>query len=272
MHYNARMQQPLRAFSLVELSIVLVILGLLTGGILAGQSLIRAAELRSVSTETSKYRTAINSFRDKYFAIPGDMNNATKFWTSRGGDSFDATCQNLSSAGTQATCNGNGNGQIDNPVVINAERYRAWQHLANAGLIEGSYTGVPDTGGLYHMTPGLNVPPSKVASSAYHILNGGPGRVTAPDASNFGGNWGLGDEVRATLADGTYQPVFVPEEMWNIDTKMDDGRPAYGIVFAYKNAAMPGYTCLLNDGASNTATYNLAERGKQCIMLITFIQ
>ena len=70
------------AFSLVELSIVLVILGLLTGGILSGQSLIRAAELRSVTTEYSRYTAATYSFRDKYFALPGDMSNAESFWGS----------------------------------------------------------------------------------------------------------------------------------------------------------------------------------------------
>ena len=68
------------AFSLVELSIVLVILGLLTGGILTGQNLIRAAELRSVVTEFQTYQTAVMTFRDKYFALPGDMTNATDFW------------------------------------------------------------------------------------------------------------------------------------------------------------------------------------------------
>ena len=66
-----------RGFTLVELSIVLVILGLLVGGVLSGQSLIRAAELRAVSTEHSKFVTAMNSFRDKYFAAPGDMKPPT---------------------------------------------------------------------------------------------------------------------------------------------------------------------------------------------------
>jgi len=74
------------AFSLVELSIVLVILGLLTGGVLTGQNLIRAAELRAVTTEFNAYQTAANTFKDKYFAIPGDMTNATDFWGSAGGD------------------------------------------------------------------------------------------------------------------------------------------------------------------------------------------
>jgi prepilin-type N-terminal cleavage/methylation domain-containing protein len=59
-----------RGFSLVELSIVLVILGLLTGGILTGQNLIRAAELRSAVTELQRHQASTQSFRDKYFAIP----------------------------------------------------------------------------------------------------------------------------------------------------------------------------------------------------------
>ena len=66
-----------QGFTLVELSIVLVILGLLVGGVLTGQSLIRAAELRTVSTQYATFSTAVNTFRDKYFTIPGDMTNAS---------------------------------------------------------------------------------------------------------------------------------------------------------------------------------------------------
>lgn len=62
-----------RAFSLVELSIVLVILGLLTGGILTGQSLIESATMRRQLADIATLQSATLSFRDKYMAIPGDM-------------------------------------------------------------------------------------------------------------------------------------------------------------------------------------------------------
>ena len=131
----------LSAFSLVELSIVLVILGLLVGGILSGQSLIRAAELRSFTTEYSKYVAAVNSFKDKYFQLPGDMPNATSFWGAA--HATPATCLTTVGTGSQ-TCNGDGNGSISNAAAASqyGEEYTFWQHLANAGLIEGSYTGI----------------------------------------------------------------------------------------------------------------------------------
>ena len=96
-------------FTLVELSIVLVILGLLVGGVLAGQSLIHAAELRAISTELTNYKTAIGAFRDKYLAIPGDMNNAVKFWGAQAGstaDGTDATCMALTTAATSSAVPG----------------------------------------------------------------------------------------------------------------------------------------------------------------------
>lgn len=131
-------------FSLVELSIVLVILGLLTGGILGGQSLIRAAELRSVATDVSKYRSASYAFRDKYFGLPGDFTRATSFWGNATTGTSGGECtapESDAGTGTQ-TCNGDGNGLIGNASTVgqrNSESFRFWQHLANAGLIEGQY-------------------------------------------------------------------------------------------------------------------------------------
>ena len=66
-----------RAFTLIELSIVLVVVALIIGGVLVGQDLIRAAGVRSQITQIEKYQTAANTFRGKYGALPGDMNAAT---------------------------------------------------------------------------------------------------------------------------------------------------------------------------------------------------
>lgn len=135
---HAQRLQPLSAFSLVELSIVLVILGLLTGGILAGQSLIRASEIRSVSADLQRLHSAVYSFRDKYMAFPGDMPNATRFWGVRAGTGSDLTCHQTIGS-TTGTCNGDGDGRIEfitGDSAMFGERFLAMQHLARAGLMK----------------------------------------------------------------------------------------------------------------------------------------
>src|SRR5437660_1073388 len=96
-------------FTLLELSIVLVIIGLLIGGIFVGQSLIHNAQLNAVISEFNRYQTAVQSFKQQYNTLPGDMSNATSFWGSAGGTGSDATCAVVVST-TAATCNGNGDG------------------------------------------------------------------------------------------------------------------------------------------------------------------
>ncbi len=64
-------------FTLIELSIVLVIIGLIIGGVLVGQDLIVAGKMRSQITQLSQIDTAANSFNSKYNGIPGDYNNPT---------------------------------------------------------------------------------------------------------------------------------------------------------------------------------------------------
>lgn len=228
----------MRAFSLVELSIVLVILGLLTGGILAGQSLIRASELRSATTEYNQYVSAIQTFRSKYMALPGDMTNAIAFWQAA--HATPADCVTTVGTGTQ-TCNGNGNGLIDNSTGSN-ERFRVWQHLANAGLISGTYPGVAGpAGGLDHN--GSNSPPSRLNrgywGATYVASNeDATSRFVMPSGSfmHLGG-----------INTGNTRPrvsILKPEEAWGIDTKIDDGKPGYGNVISVQistctNAADP---------------------------------
>ncbi|MGB1539945.1 MAG: prepilin-type N-terminal cleavage/methylation domain-containing protein, partial [Rickettsiales bacterium] len=80
-------------FSLVELSIVLAIIGLLAGGILGGRNLIRSAELRSIITERKQYWDAVSIFHDRYMELPGDMSDAEDHWGA-------ATCPGVYADGT----------------------------------------------------------------------------------------------------------------------------------------------------------------------------
>src|SRR4051812_42973611 len=66
-------------FTLIELSIVLVIVGLLVGGVLTGNDLINAAKIRATVSQQEKFDAAVNTFRGKYDCVPGDCKNATKF-------------------------------------------------------------------------------------------------------------------------------------------------------------------------------------------------
>ena len=76
-------------FTLVELSIVIIIIGFLIAGIAAGKSLIRQTKLNSIITESQMYILAINTFKDRYSYYPGDLPNAEAYWpttNSGGGD------------------------------------------------------------------------------------------------------------------------------------------------------------------------------------------
>lgn len=210
----------MRAFSLVELSIVLVILGLLTGGILAGQSLIHAAELRAFSSETSRYSSAIHGFRDKYFGLPGDITNAAAFW---GKDN--TNCSYLTNpVGTPGTCNGNGDGKIVWDYA-NGEDLRAWQQLAMAGLIEGSYAGYGE------VAIGATVPSSKVAGGSGYMLYTSDWMGFATNHAAPGATLRLMyGKPRYIMAGMTFMTnaALKAEDAWNLDTKMDDGLPRTG--------------------------------------------
>lgn len=252
-----------------------MILGLLTGGILSGQSLIRAAELRNITSEYSKYISALNSFRDKYSAIPGDMRNAVKFWGAQIGattDGADATCAALTTASTTtSTCNGNGDGIIDNSGYgTGYEQFRFWQHLANAGLIEGTYSGVLGSAGNFlYAIPGTNVPRGRISGSGWSATNW----TTAGDAywwvltaQRMGNYFVFGGE---TTSSGTYVQthagILLPAEAWNIDLKLDDGKPGTGKTVSQNWSST--CTTAANSSDYTNAEYSVQGSSKGCSLM-----
>jgi len=255
-------------FSLVELSIVLVILGLLTGGILGGQALIRAAELRAVSTEMQRYSSAVYTFRDKYFALPGDMTNATVFWGAQdAGDGIGTDCVNVTST-SALTCNGNGDGWIG--IMSDGSTYyewfRAWQHLANAGLVEGNYSGVGNITSPIHgqHSAGFNSPRPKISNASYSLRH--LGIFTSGSPNFYEGDYG-NSMLFGSNVGNLHGPIIRPEEAWNIDTKMDDGRPALGRVRTYKATSVAGYAPGCTNADTLAADYSLTSADVLCSLI-----
>lgn len=254
---SAKAEICLDGFSLVELSIVLVILGLLVGGILGGQSLIHAAELRSVITDIDKYKVAINAFKIKYNALPGDMPNATDYWGATGG------CPNAAGTGTQ-TCNGDGNNLISNAGAAGTfgECFRLWQHLANANIAELGLNGLIGSVGA---TRGVNVPASKIAGVDIMLANLGN---FSSDGNFFDGSYKNVFIVGSDTAYGwNLGPGLTAEDAYAIDAKLDDGKPGTGNILANKSGS--GYSANCSTTAlSNTANYAVTNSGNLCSLMI----
>lgn len=251
-----------KGFTLIEISIVLTIIGLIVGGIFIGQSLIRNAELQSVISDVKRYENAIQLFKEKYKYLPGDMPNATSFWGA------DSSCPNTAANTTPktATCNGDGNGSIGglncasgSCVSSNAyEIFRAWQQLADAGFIDGSYTGVVGPASTHVAMPGVNVPSSAITGGGYFIslVNDPNGVANYPITFNHVIYLGA-----STASGGSWAPLLTAQEAYGIDLKTDDGLPGTG------NVLGPTQTpnCTTTNVAS-TAAYNTSVGGTTCML------
>jgi prepilin-type N-terminal cleavage/methylation domain-containing protein len=113
-------------FTLIEIAIVLVIIGLLLGGVLKGQELITGARVRNLVSQQDGVKAAYFGFLDRYRALPGDYTQAT------------ANIANVT-GGALAACN-NGNGDGDGQIETAGNEFLlVWEHLARAGFINGNY-------------------------------------------------------------------------------------------------------------------------------------
>ncbi len=232
----------IHAFSLIELSIVLVILGLLTGGILGGKSLIRAAELRSITTDVTKYQTATIAFEGKYFALPGDLPNASSFWST-------------------VTFNGDGDGEIEKVETASTEMetFHYWNHLAHAGMISGEYDGTSNSlnGHGTGATLGVNAPAGSIANTGFQIYTWD--YITLSSTSRFSYYYKNNILFGAPKASNgrLTGAALLPEEAWSIDTKFDDGHPAYGSILGVN---WDDECSTVNSGALNYTNYDARYR------------
>lgn len=212
---------------------MLVIIGLITGGVLVGATMIKDAEMRAVINQINKYRQGVLAFKIKYGGLPGDLNNTKA--VSFGFQSRDPTL------GFR-----NGNRTIDTganwlPSTC-GETNLFWNDLSTSGLIERGYTGVDYSyGGIAcgTSTPGSWMPKLKVGSSSY---------VTAYTDFTEGKNYfiaygnvevigGYGNFLVNATASGWAAALapFTPLQAYSIDAKIDDGTPLGGLVTARYN-------------------------------------
>ena len=174
-------------FTLVEIAVVLVIVGLLLGGILKGRELINSARVRSLADTASSIQAAYFGFIDRFHRVPGDWNAA------------DAT----TAIGVTINSGGNDNGRLDNPAGDYTENNALWEQLSKSGFLQGSYRGGSDA-----PTPDGEVSPL----NAFHHV------IVLGRTSDY-----LGDNpVRLNLVMGRGVPVGIMREL---DIKLDDGAP-----------------------------------------------
>jgi prepilin-type N-terminal cleavage/methylation domain-containing protein len=201
-----------RGFTLVEIAVVLVIIGLLLGGVLKGQELIASARVRSLADQQGAIQAAYFGFQDRYGAIPGDMAQAT---------ADEAIAADI-------TTGGNSNGRLEEPADGNwGELNAVWEHLSKAEFIKGSYQGSTEAPAAGNQ----DVSPNNVYGSptilAFH--DGYADTSGTPAA-------------RLVLHIGGNTPVDISRQL---DVKLDDGQPETG---ALRNASENGSPAVFESG------------------------
>ena len=253
---HSRISQQ-KGFTLVELTVVLVIIGLIVAGVVGGKSLIRAAKVRAVVAEVHNYQTAFNVFVDKYNNLPGDFPRAE----GTPGFPFEG----------QTTGNGNGNGQISwgsntGSTANSNEGIMAWQHLNLEGLIGGPYGSHLSNADA---VAGTSIPVSELGNDVGYAFDYNPN-------SGAENHILLGKENAGTINN---LPAISAPLAARIDEKLDDGMPGSGNVLSLGVIPPGPGTCTDEDNDAATApvtagditddTYQVIDKSAtalECIM------
>lgn len=240
-----------KGFTLVELAIVLMIIGLLIGGILRGQELMNNARVTSTIQQTKAYQGALTTFRDAYTSLPGDMAtpgfrlpNCTTAPCSTGGDGNGIVDQAITLIGF-ATFTGN-----------NSEQRKFWLHMAAAHLITGVDLGTTTMTGMGNW--GIQYPMAKIGGGfhvGYYAVN-----YNDPTFPPFSGHFLTlqGSPGPTVLSNFT----MTPGQAAMFDRKVDDGLPHTGDVLGVPD--FDENSCVLR----STHLYNEKSEIRGCNLLI----
>ena len=194
-------------FTLVEIAIVLVIIGLLLGGILKGQEMITQAKIKNVINDLNGVTAALNSYQDRYRALPGDDKGAALRWPG--------------AAGIVA---GDGDGVISGayvPAAPGNETAQFWLDLRQAGFIAGT---------------GLDNPFNPLSGKMGVQTGNGPAPKAAPTAV-------LGSTSTPAVNGFTgliLCSANLPDKMAiSVDAQVDDGIATTGSVRGVDQAGAP---------------------------------
>ncbi len=202
-------------FTLVELAIVMIIIGLLIGGILKGQELIGNAQVTSTVSQLKSIEAATTTFRDMYDAVPGDITNPAVRLPG---------C-------TAAPCTtaGNGNNRVDHAPGVAAavdEGAVFWVHLNAADLVGG-------TDGTTTAAWGQGYPGAEVGGGFMMGFTLGGAAAALPGATGTnvrGGHYLSLQASPAAAANAAAGAGLTSSQAARIDRKMDDGQPGDGNV------------------------------------------
>lgn len=289
-------------FTLIELSIVLVIIGLLVGSVLVGQELIEAAEFRKIVRDIERYETAVYAFRDKYNCLPGDCPNATTFFgvSSTGCQISSTNSGYVTSAGGTGTCNGAGHNYIGASDFAQGDEEIGWgggravvdpfqkvlffHHLSLAGMVPGQFTGtfststssgtgflagvdVPLTGRGAQIIPNYEMNPKSGAVQWNPCSSSSPADDTLWYQMLVPGGEYFSVGTPAASGGGLC-PFLTPIEAESMDTKYDDGKAWTGKIIS---PDFYGHDTFCTDDLTG-GTWQGADTTRSCHLMFFFFQ
>lgn len=164
-----------KAFTLIELAIVIVVLGIMSAVIVGGKTIVDSANMNSTISQINQYRLAHNAFVLEYDAIPGDMKDANDYNLNLDSEGNNTLCYTRSDSdlGTWLQ-KGNGDKMLqsaNNFIRFTGEIANYWIHLSNSGLIKEKIIGRPGNNCDYRRNVGINYPESAVGNSMIILTN-----------------------------------------------------------------------------------------------------